>query len=147
MLYAGQTHSIQVKLDGRESLNPNDLKTAFETAYRAQIGQPLDNIPIRLINLRVAAIAKRPNLDLIALAPSNGVTLEEAFLENRKVWANGSWQDTPVYDRLALGVGQKCIGPALMEQADTTIFMDPGLMGKVDRFGNLIISLEAKGTT
>ena len=147
MLYGGQTHSIQVKLDGRESLNPNDLKTAFETAYRAQIGQPLDNIPIRLINLRVAAIAKRPNLDLIALAPSNGVTLEEAFLENRKVWANGSWQDTPVYDRLALGVGQTCIGPALMEQADTTIFMDPGLMGKVDRFGNLLISLEAKGTT
>ena len=147
MLYGGQTHSIQVKLDGRESLNPNDLKTAFETAYRAQIGQPLDNIPIRLINLRVAAIAKRPNLDLIALAPSIGVTLEEAFLENRKVWANGSWQDTPVYDRLALGVGQKCIGPALMEQADTTIFMDPGLMGKVDKFGNLIISLEAKGTT
>ncbi len=147
MLYAGQTHSVQVKLKSRETLNPNDLKTAFETAYRAQIGHPLDDIPIRLVNLRVAAIAKRRNLDLIALAPSNGVTLEEAFLETRKVWANGCWQDAPVYDRLALAIGQKCIGPALMEQADTTIFIDPGLIGEVDSFGNLIISPEAKGTT
>jgi N-methylhydantoinase A len=31
------------------------------------------------------------------------------------------------------------MGPALLEQADTTIFVDPGLIGEVDEFGNLII--------
>jgi N-methylhydantoinase A len=125
MLYAGQTHSVQVKLAGRHALNSNDLKAAFEEAYRAQIGQPLDNIPIRLINLRVAAVAKRPNLDLRAMAPKDGVMLQDAFLEMRSIWADGIWQEAPVYDRLALGVGQKCMGPALLEQADTTIFVDP----------------------
>jgi len=139
MLYAGQTHSVQVKLAGRHALNSNDLKAAFEEAYRAQIGQPLDNIPIRLINLRVAAVAKRPNLDLRAMAPKDGVMLQDAFLEMRSIWADGIWQEAPVYDRLALGVGQKCMGPALLEQADTTIFVDPGLIGEVDEFGNLII--------
>ena len=139
MLYAGQTHSVQVKLAGRHALNSNDLKAAFEGAYRAQIGQPLDNIPIRLINLRVAAVAKRPNLDLRAMAPKDGVMLQDAFLEMRSIWADGIWQEAPVYDRLALGVGQKCMGPALLEQADTTIFVDPGLIGEVDEFGNLII--------
>ena len=129
MLYAGQTHSVQVKLAGRHALNSNDLKAAFEEAYRAQIGQPLDNIPIRLINLRVAAVAKRPNLDLRAMAPKDGVMLQDAFLEMRSIWADGIWQEAPVYDRLALGVGQKCMGPALLEQADTTIFVDPGLIG------------------
>ncbi len=143
MLYAGQTHSVQVKLAGRHALNSNDLKAAFEEAYRAQIGQPLDNIPIRLINLRVAAVAKRPNLDLRAMAPKDGVMLQDAFLEMRSIWADGIWQEAPVYDRLALGVGQKCIGPALLEQADTTIFVDPGLIGEVDEFGNLIILPEA----
>ena len=139
MLYAGQTHSVQVKLAGRHALNSIDLKAAFEGAYRAQIGQPLDNIPIRLINLRVAAVAKRPNLDLRAMAPKDGVMLQDAFLEMRSIWADGIWQEAPVYDRLALGVGQKCMGPALLEQADTTIFVDPGLIGEVDEFGNLII--------
>ena len=143
MLYAGQTHSVQVKLAGRHALNSNDLKAAFEEAYRAQIGQPLDNIPIRLINLRVAAVAKRPNLDLRAMAPKGGVMLQDAFLEMRSIWADGIWQEAPVYDRLALGVGQKCMGPALLEQADTTIFVDPGLIGEVDEFGNLIILPEA----
>ncbi len=143
MLYAGQTHSVQVKLAGRHALNSNDLKAAFEEAYRAQIGQPLDNIPIRLINLRVAAVAKRPNLDLRAMAPKDGVMLQDAFLEMRSIWADGIWQEAPVYDRLALGVGQKCMGPALLEQADTTIFVDPGLIGEVDEFGNLIILPEA----
>ena len=139
MLYAGQTHSVQVKLAGRHALNSIDLKAAFEGAYRAQIGQPLDNIPIRLINLRVAAVAKRPNLDLRAMAPKDGVMLQDAFLEMRSIWADGIWQEAPVYDRLALGVGQKCMGPALLEQADTTIFVDPGLIGEVDESGNLII--------
>jgi N-methylhydantoinase A len=143
MLYAGQTHSVQVKLAGRHALNSDDLKAAFEEAYRAQIGQPLDNIPIRLINLRVAAVAKRPNLDLRAMAPKDGVMLQDAFLEMRSIWADGIWQEAPVYDRLALGVGQKCMGPALLEQADTTIFVDPGLIGEVDEFGNLIILPEA----
>ena len=143
MLYAGQTHSVQVKLAGRHALNSIDLKAAFEGAYRAQIGQPLDNIPIRLINLRVAAVAKRPNLDLRAMAPKDGVMLQDAFLEMRSIWADGIWQEAPVYDRLALGVGQKCMGPALLEQADTTIFVDPGLIGEVDEFGNLIILSEA----
>jgi N-methylhydantoinase A len=132
-----------VKLAGRHALNSNDLKAAFEGAYRAQIGQPLDNIPIRLINLRVAAVAKRPNLDLRAMAPKDGVMLQDAFLEMRSIWADGIWQEAPVYDRLALGVGQKCMGPALLEQADTTIFVDPGLIGEVDEFGNLIILPEA----
>ena len=144
MLYAGQTHSVQVKLAGRHALNSIDLKAAFERAYRAQIGQPLDNIPIRLINLRVAAVAKRPNLDLRAMAPKDGVMLQDAFLEMRSIWADGIWQEAPVYDRLALGVGQKCMGPALLEQADTTIFVDPGLIGEVDEFGNLIILRKLK---
>jgi N-methylhydantoinase A len=31
-------------------------------------------------------------------------------------------------------------GPAILEQPDTTIFVDPDLEGRVDRFGNLLIT-------
>ena len=31
-------------------------------------------------------------------------------------------------------------GPAILDQADTTIFVDPDLQAEVDGFGNLILS-------
>jgi N-methylhydantoinase A len=31
-------------------------------------------------------------------------------------------------------------GPAILEQPDSTIFIEPGLKGTVDRYGNLIIT-------
>jgi len=31
-------------------------------------------------------------------------------------------------------------GPAILEQPDGTIFVDPGLVGEVDGFGNLIVA-------
>ncbi len=40
---------------------------------------------------------------------------------------------------LALPVGARVAGPAILEQSDTTIFVDPGLGAEVDRFGNLVV--------
>ena len=140
MLYAGQTHTVQVKLAGRDALNRDGLLQAFEAAYRAQIGQPLDNIPVRIVNLRLAAIARRPSLDLTAMAPKDGKTAAEAQTGMRRIWAEGGWHEAPVYDRLALAIGEQIVGPALLEQADTTIFIDPGLTGEVDKLGNLLIT-------
>jgi N-methylhydantoinase A len=33
-------------------------------------------------------------------------------------------------------------GPAVLEQPDTTILIEPGLSGRVDDFGNIILSRE-----
>ena len=58
----------------------------------------------------------------------------------RRVYVNGCYADAPVYARLALPAGAIVPGPAILEQPDTTIFIDPGLVGTVDRFGNLILA-------
>jgi len=39
-------------------------------------------------------------------------------------------------------VGSRIEGPALFEQSDTTVFLEPGMNAEVDRFGNLIITPE-----
>ena len=49
------------------------------------------------------------------------------------------WHDTAIYDRLALPVGHVINGPAILEQPDTTVLIEPGLQGRVDQFGNTII--------
>ena len=74
------------------------------------------------------------------LAPTDGVTLEDMHTDTRLVWFDGGWHETAIYDRLPLSVGVTVSGPAILEQPDCTIFIEPGLKGKVDRFGNLIIT-------
>ena len=58
----------------------------------------------------------------------------------RPVWVDGGWTEATIYERLHLPVGAEIKGPALLEQPDTTIFVEPDLAGKVDEFGNLVIS-------
>ena len=60
--------------------------------------------------------------------------------ESRSVWIAGELQDIPVHQRDALALNTCLTGPALIEQADTTIFIDPGLQATTDPCGNLVIT-------
>jgi N-methylhydantoinase A len=95
------------------------------------------------VSLRTAAIGRRPAFDLSALAPENGLSQEAARLGSRPVWFAGGWRDAAIWSRLDLPAGAIVAGPAVLEQPDATTLLDPGLVARVDRFGNLIIEREA----
>ena len=141
MHYLGQTHTIAVPLpgDAAEALTASDVKAAFETAYQKTFSRLLGAIDARIVNLRTAAIGRRPRFDLATLAPEAGSTVEAARRESRPVWFDGAWHDTAVYDRLSLPVGAVICGPAILEQGDATTVVDPDLDARVDGFGNLIL--------
>ena len=145
MLYSGQTHTVAVRLpvgldDVKNSLDTNVIRSAFENTYERAFGRLLHDIGIRVLNLRVTVLGRRPKFDLSILGPSDNHTIEEIKIGSRQVWFEGKWLQTDVYSRLNLPKEQIVSGPALLEQPDTTIFIDPDLEGKVDSFGNLIIS-------
>lgn len=140
MHYVGQTHSVAVPLPFEaEASSERAIRTAFETAYADAFSRLLPGIPIRLATLRVIAVGRRPPVDLAALAPAPGGTLEAARTGRRRVWFDGAWHEAGLYDRLALPVGARIEGPAILEQADATIVVDPGLAATVDRLGNLVM--------
>ncbi|MFP6733078.1 MAG: hydantoinase/oxoprolinase family protein [Rhodospirillales bacterium] len=139
MLYVGQTHTVPVPLNPDE-LSPERIQAAFEDTYRSAFGRLLEGIETRVLNLRVAVIGRRPKFDLALLAPRDETSLEDARLECRQVWIDGGWQSTDIYRRLDLPIGAVVPGPALLEQPDATIFIDPDLTSSVDRFGNLVIA-------
>ncbi len=118
------------------------VQAAFERAYKDAFGRLLDTIPVRLMNYRVIVIGRRPAFDMRLFAPVDGKTRQQCERERRRIFADGRHRDAPVYDRLGLAVGEVIEGPALLEQPDTTIFIDPGLAGTVDAFGNLIIKAD-----
>ena len=92
------------------------------------------------MNLRSAVIGRRPKFDLATLAPTASGPAEAARKGTRRVHFAEGWQETAIYDRLALPVGARIDGPAILEQPDTTVLIEPGLTGTVDRFGNTIIT-------
>ena len=144
MHYAGQTHTVAVPLPltmhgGTTGVTEALIRTAFERAYAAQFGRVLPGLGVRLVNVRTAAIGRRPAFDLAALAPGPDTTLAHAARGTRPVWF-GAWQDATVHDRLALPVGATIPGPAILEQPDATTVIDPGLTARVDRLGNLVVT-------
>jgi len=144
MAYLGQTHTVSVPLpvtvtNGRVTPPTEDeIATAFDTAYRATYGRLLDNGTRRVINLRSAITGRRPRFDLATLAPQGG-TIEAAFKGTRGVHFAGAWHETKLYRRLELPVGAEIPGPTILEQPDTTVLIEPGLVGKVDAYGNTLI--------
>ncbi len=142
MSYLGQTHTVAVKLplapDGSGPLGHVDLLGAFEQTYRASYGRLLAGVAVRVLNLRTAVIGTRPKIDLLSLAPVGDASQAAARRGTRPVWF-GAWRATEIFDRLALPVGAVIAGPAVLEQPDATIVIEPGHQGSVDRFGNLVI--------
>ncbi|WP_321501325.1 hydantoinase/oxoprolinase family protein [Breoghania sp.] len=144
MLYVGQTHTVSVSLDMPAGVLDTDaIRAAFETAYREAYGRLLDGIPMRVMNYRVAVVGRRPELDMGVFAPVDGKPAKECRIGSRRVYVDGAFHEASVYERLQLAVGATIEGPALLEQADTTIFVDPGLTASVDAFGNLVIKPDA----
>jgi N-methylhydantoinase A len=140
MLYLGQTHTVAVPFDiPADGLSVEVIQAAFEVAYKSSFGRLLAGNPMRIMNFRVAVVGRRPQFDMSVFAPKDGMTAESCKTGTRQVYADGNWQEAAVYDRLSIAVGEQVVGPCILEQLDTTIFVDPGLVGRVDAFGNLII--------
>ncbi len=142
MLYMGQTHTVDVSLTTDEvtSLCRDSLKAAFERRYLHTYGRLLENVEIGVINLRTAVIGKRPKFDLSTLAPDNIHTVDEAITGIRQVYFDGKSHNASIYDRLTLPVDAVVAGPCVLEQPDTTIWIEPGFSATVDALGNLIVA-------
>ncbi|MBE1284439.1 MAG: hydantoinase/oxoprolinase family protein [Rhodobacteraceae bacterium] len=147
MAYIGQTHTVSVPLpvkvtDGRvHAASVEEVEHAFEETYRATYGRLLKDGMCRVMNLRTAVIGRRPKFDLRTLAPVAG-DMKAAKLGSRKVHFGDAWHETAIYDRLALPIGAAIPGPAILVQPDTTVLIDPGLVGQTDDYGNTIITVE-----
>ncbi len=154
MHYVGQTHTVtvplamprgmpfhalQAELLGPALVSEQHLRDAFERAYSNAFSRLLPGTPVRIVNLRTAAIGRRPAFDMMALAPDGRTPQQHAQTGERRVWFKGAWHVAQIWDRLALPVGAIVKGPAVLEQNDATTVIDPGLAARVDVFGNLIV--------
>ncbi len=142
MQFIGQTHLLRVPIDD-PNISPADLHARFKAAYFARFHVELAEIRANLVNANCSVIGAREPLDLSTLLPPEArkATLAEARTSMRRVFF-ADWHDTPVYWRDHLPDGAEITGPAIIEQLDTTILLEPGDVARMDAQGNLIITVE-----
>ncbi|WP_342641066.1 hydantoinase/oxoprolinase family protein [Rhodoligotrophos ferricapiens] len=136
MAYAGQIHTLRVPIES--GWGPDRIGRAFEDVYRKEYGNTLGEIATTIVSFRTAVQGMREHVrrDLPVPkqipAPPPRATRPVYF---------GGWHDTPIHDRHALQPGMVVAGPAIIEQADTTIVIEPDMAARVDAYGNLLVEI------
>ena len=149
MHYVGQTHTVAVPLP----VTLRDGTTGITRAHHASgfrgrlcgVVQPPAARHCRSASCRCgrAAIGRRPAFDLSALRAGAG-----SHRSKRRSRVRGRSGSTAAGTTRRYGRGSICRSapsieaPAILEQPDATIFIDPGLRGRVDRLGNLIVEAD-----
>jgi N-methylhydantoinase A len=96
--------------------------------------------PIELINLRVRAlgITEKPSS---AAEPFAGEDPEGARKGDRAVYLpeTGETTSVPVYDGHATRHGNRIVGPAIIEQVNTTLFLSSSYDCRCDSHGSFVV--------
>ena len=145
MQFIGQTHLLRVALPDATP-DRAGLQTLFEAAYNHRFHVDLPEIRAQLVNLNVSVIGRRPPVDLSALIKNaeRVSDLKDAQSGSRQVRFD-DWVNTPIYSRDRLPLDALITGPAILEQMDTTIVVEPGDRVSQDDDGNLVISINPDG--
>lgn len=138
--YAGQEHTIAVPLgDGAiDAECVGGSSERFAEAHEREYGFVMPDA-VELVNLRFSGVVHVPKP---SLRPRKSQThdLAEAQTGERLVhWIGAEKEQTPVYRRDLLPNAAKLEGPAVIEEASTTIIIPRGFRGDVDEWGNVVL--------
>ena len=141
MQFQGQSHILTIEVAGT-NVTRETLQTDFEKAYWNRFEVELPEIRAVLVNLHTAVIGRRKPISLDALAEKGEAHPQP--VSRRQVWFEGEWKETAIYRRDQIAPGTELHGPAIIEQLDTTIVVQPGNRVDADGQGNLIITVKSK---
>ena len=144
--YSGQGYEVRFEAPAGDISAEwvEQTQKAFHSAHEAEYGHKFD-ANIEIINVRVVGIGKIPDLQWPELEVG-GDDASSALLLERDVTFDVEGKlvthKTPFYERSALRAGNRIIGPAIIEQYDSTTVVPPDCQVNVDRFGNLLIDCD-----
>ena len=139
--YAHQGFEVSVELTGGavEQSSLDAMLEGFHREHQLLFGFSLDQ-PVEIVSLRVTA---RGNLESARMAPLSRdlKTPAEALLGQRQVYFEDTRGFVPcdIYDRAALAPDSTIAGPAILENVDSTVVIDPGWEARIDDYGNCIM--------
>lgn len=126
--YVGQSNALNVNYR-----NPEQSQADFHLQHENRYGHRLD-LPVELVNVRLAVTASEPELELPTLPQARNVP--ESLSSSPVVGLPGK---VPHYLRDGLMAGHSIEGPAIVLESVSTTFIDAGWVAEVDGIGNLVL--------
>jgi N-methylhydantoinase A len=115
-----------------------EIKDDFEARHERQFGFSLD-APLEIANLRVIGRGMIEGVSIEGTDPGDSDP-SDAQVDTTEVYFDGSYHDTPIYDRRDLAPGNEIDGPAIVVEDDSTVVVQPTYTATVDRYANLEIT-------
>jgi len=140
--YAGQGYELTVPAP-MPPFTKHDLtlmRGRFDTLHEQNSGHKAETEPVELVSLRLISLGLVPQAQL-SPGKVTGRKVEAANTGERKVFFGKEHGvlTTKVYNRDRFEPGHKIIGPAIVEQLDTTTVIQPEQEATVDEYRNIII--------
>jgi N-methylhydantoinase A len=139
--YVGQEFTLSVSVT-RAQLARGDragIRKAFDALYEHRYAHHSPEEPVEMVNIRLAAIGKRPKLAFPRLRAGGKVAVSHRravfFADARKPVR------CPIYQRDDLTAGARIAGPAIVQELGTTTVLFKGDTCRVARSGELIIDV------
>lgn len=133
--YAGQSYDLRVQAP--EGKPTTALREAFDTQHQEAYGHVSDQ-PVETMTYRLTVTIDTDKLATDSMA-ADRQRVQTQPDSHRQVYFGDRYHDVPVYERSRLGARAEFEGPAIVEQTDTTVVVEPGMTASLDEFDNLVL--------
>jgi N-methylhydantoinase A len=141
MRFAGQGFELEILAPpgqlGDEQMM--EIEKNYRALYLKTYGYTTDD-ETEIVSLRVTAIGNLPPVELPAQTKT-GTPARDAVKGTRRVFLNGEYRETVIYDENRLESGNSFEGPAIIERRDSTTVVLPQQTAWKDEHGNTVITL------
>jgi N-methylhydantoinase A len=132
--YEGQSFELPVEVG--DEFDPEAVARRFHDAHETAYGYRMDE-PVELVGLQVRATVPREKPDVAY--ESEGDVVNDAKVGEREAFFAGEFREVAVFRREALPAGESFEGPAICEQADSTVVVPPEWRAEVRTDGTLVL--------
>ena len=136
--YLGQGNELTIWVGDGEHwpVGDEEIVERFERDYRRIYGLTIPDVAVEAVTWRLSAYANADTVEPLAeVGEAHG---QPRTVRGVRFERAAAAVDTPVYRRSDLGRGQRLIGPAIVEERETTAVIRPGWVVEVTDDGSLV---------
>jgi N-methylhydantoinase A len=138
MMYQGQWRSLAVSAPAK-IVSTIDLIEGFHNQHEREYNFRREDAPVSVFRVAVKATGVVPKANL----PSFEVLQHRPQTTSvRDAWFEGKPCKADVYDRSDFKAGAEFVGPAIVEQVDSTVLIPPRATAAVDKYMNILIRVK-----